>query len=446
MGAFLQKNTGLKIFTICTLLTATGAGFYFAYQKYWKPKQIALWRHLPDDRKASIRAPAQLTETELPLLEDYFRYNSFHKFISYSLNLNFSSDASPRLAKKAKESFNLSLNQLFNKENKAQTLKAFSSPTLTSDFIANLLENMDQNNVDKGDYQIDLEFEPHNHPSVLFHDEAQSVGLWDLGHTNSIKHHLEERQTSSSLPTGEEYQLIRNIVSTEYPSESQYYQYQGGVISLSLGLDNLKWNVEEQKSKKADQLTGDLIYRRYFKVVHEDEFAFFMENNDMVIRNTSFARKFDDVPFFVTVDYTKEFNGHTLQSPSNRLIVYFGEMLPTQKRRRGFLQRFFGAREREIFNSGEFIIYGTLGKGTGAIEFVMRVHNLVYDFTKKDFSIEDSGLDITLQNQTIMTTFDRAAAITDIKRILLGPLGKAMSRKLSLHRFHDDLQFQENIQ
>src|SRR5690606_23722136 len=125
------------------------------------------------------------TETDLPLIEDYFQYNNFHHYISYRLGLELRADAKKRDQEKAHEALNKTIHQMFNHVDKMKTLKAFASPTLTTDFVSLYLDHLDRKNVNQGSYQIDLEFIPRNHPSVLFDREARAVALWDLNQRSS---------------------------------------------------------------------------------------------------------------------------------------------------------------------------------------------------------------------------------------------------------------------
>lgn len=410
------------------------------YTGYWQPKRTALWESRTTKQvKKPARAPAQFTETDLPLIEDFFRYNSFHHFISYRMNIELTSDANNRNQSRAQESLDRTLHGLFPKNDKAKTLKAFASPTLTTDFISKYLEQLDLNRVDKGNYQLDIEFVPRNHPSVLFDREARAVSLWDLNQTKSLKTSIGEKYPPSAIPKTKEFDLIRKIASTDYPNEGQYYQYQGGVISLQLGLDDLKWDAEDIRSEKSDQLEGDLVYRRYFKIVHEDEFSFFLDHPDLAISSSAMVRKHEAVPVFTTVDVSRDFNGHTVQIPKERISIHFGKMLPTQKRKRGFFQRIFGSDDASQFDTGELRLYGRLGKGEAGIEFELVLHTLVFDLGTRTLNPQDSRINVTLKREGI-SGFDKASATNDIKRILLGPLSADLMKALSLGRFHPALK------
>ncbi|MBH48266.1 MAG: hypothetical protein CME71_08870 [Halobacteriovorax sp.] len=388
------------------------------------------------DGLAPSRSPAQFSESDLPLIEDYFRYNSFHHFISYKLNLEAYASKNEN---KAKKSLNKTIHKLFKKENQIDTLKAFASPNLTTDFMASFLEELDQEGVSKGDYQIDLEFVPRNHPAVLFDRESRAVNLWDLNQSKSLQAAIGEKTPPSVLPIEDEFSLIRKVATTEYPNEGQYYQYQGGVISLQLGLDKLRWDPEERRSDDADELAGDLIYRRYFKIVHEDEFSFTIDHPDMIIKNTAMAREHEVIPVFATVDISKEFDGHSFSAPKEQLSVHFGDMLPTQKRKRGFLQRVFGDEKKLAFKTGELRLYGRLGKGEGGVDFEVVLHTLVYNMNTRTFNAQDSKLTVSLKNE-MLNGYTKASATNDIKRILFGPMSPDLAKSLSLGRFHPNLK------
>ena len=431
--AFLKIKK--KIIVIGILGASTLSMGCLWYQKYWQPKRTALWSSDISKAKKQSRMPAQFSETDLPLIEDYFDYNSFHHFISYRLNFELRSNAKDKDQAKAQEALNKTTHDLFKKSNKSETLKAFASPNLVPNFISNFLDEMDIAGVKKGDYQIDLEFYPRNHPSVLFNREARSVNLWDLNQTKSLAAAIVEKAIPEAIPRDEEYKLIRKVATTEYPSEGQYYQYQGGVISLQLGLDKLRWSPEEQMSEEAEQVDGDLIYRRYFKIVHEDEFSFFMDHPDMSIKNSAVVKYHDDVPVFFTVDVSKEFNGHSMKTPKSTLTIHLGDMLPTQKRKRGFLQRVFGQDSTTSLSTGELRLYGRLGKGEGGIDFEVTVHTLSYNLETRTFDANNSKMTVDLKKE-VLDGYTKASATNDIKRILLGPLGGELSKSLSLGRFH----------
>ncbi len=432
-------NVKKKIIVICILSATTLGLSCLWFQKYWQPKRTALWSSDISKSKLQARKPAQFGETDLPLIEDYFDYNSFHHFISYRLNFELRTNAKDNDKLIAEEALNKTTHHLFKKNSKSETLKEFSSPELIPNFISNYLDQLDVSGVNKGDYQIDLEFYPRNHPSVLFDREARAVNLWDLNQTKSLAAAIGEKAIPSSIPKDEEYKLIRKVATTAYPSEGQYYQYQGGVISLQLGLDKLKWSPEEQMSEDAEQLDGDLIYRRYFKIVHEDEFAFFLDHPDMSIKNSAIVKYHDDVPVFFTVDVSKEFNGHNLRTPKRTLTIHLGDMLPTQKRKRGFLQRIFGEDSKTSMPTGELRLYGRLGKGEGGVSFEVKIHTLSYNLETKTFDANNSKMTVELKNE-MLDGYSKASATNDIKRILLGPLGGELTKALSLGRFHPALR------
>tara|TARA_R110000868_G_scaffold99515_3_gene273785 strand:+ start:2072 stop:3391 length:1320 start_codon:yes stop_codon:yes gene_type:complete len=409
----------------------------FSYTTYWQPKRTSLWSS--DIARASnqnTRTPAQFSESDLPLIEDYFRYNSFHHFISYKLNLEAYASKNENKAKKA---LSKTIHNLFKKENQVDTLKAFASPNLTTDFMANFIEELDHEGASKGDYQIDLEFVPRNHPAVLFDRESRAVNLWDLNQSKSLQNAIGEKTPPSVLPQEHEFSLIRKVATTEYPNEGQYYQYQGGVISLQLGLNKLHWDAEDRRSDDAEELSGDLIYRRYFKIVHEDEFSFTLDHPDMIIKNTAMAREHEVIPVFATVDISKEFDGHSLSTPKEQMSIHFGDMLPTQKRKRGFLQRVFGDEKKLAFKTGELRFYGRLGKGEGGVDFELVLHTLVYNMNTKTFNAQDSKLTVTLKNE-MLDGYTKASATNDIKRILFGPMSGDLAKSLSLGRFHPSLK------
>lgn len=409
------------------------------YTGYWQPKRTALWESRPAKATKLKRAPAQFTETDLPLIEDFFRYNSFHHFISYRMDISLTSNASKRDQVRAQDSLNKTLHHLFHKNDKAKTLKAFASPTLTTDFISKYLEQLDLNSVDSGNYQLDIQFVPRNHPSVLFDRETRAVSLWDLNQTKSLKASTGEKSPHPSIPQTPEFDLIRKITSTDYPNEGQYYQYQGGVISLQLGLNNLTWDAEDIRSEDAEQLEGDLVYRRYFKIVHEDEFSFFLDHPDLSISTSAMVRKYEAVPIFTTVDFSRDFNGHTVEVPKERISIHFGKMLPTQKRKRGFFQRIFGGNEESQFDTGELRLYGRLGKGENGVEFELVLNTLVFDLATRTLNPHDSRINVTLKREGL-SGFDKASSTNDIKRILLGPLSSDLMKALSLGRFHPALK------
>lgn len=433
----VKKNIIIFGLLGCTVLSLSSLWFI----KYWQPKRISLWSSDIAKGKANNRLPAQFGETDLPLVEDFFDYNSFHHFISYRLNLDLHSDAKDKDQERAKLALDKTTHGLFKKKNKSETLEAFASPNLVPNFISSFLDEMDLAGVRKGNFQIDLEFYPRNHPSVLFNREARAVNLWDLNQTKSLAAAIGEKAIPVVIPKDDEYKLIRKVVTTDYPSEGQYYQYQGGVISLQLGLDKLDWSPEDLMSEKAEQLDGDLIYRRYFKIVHEDEFAFILDHTDMTIKNSAIVKFNDDVPVFFTVDVSKEFNGHNLKTPRNTLTIHLGEMLPTKKRKRGFLQRVFGSDAKTSLSTGELRLYGRLGKGEGGVDFEVKVHTLVYNLETKTFDANNSKITVELKNE-LLDGYTKASATNDIKRILLGPLGGNLTKSLSLGRFHPALRIQ----
>lgn len=431
----MKAKTSLKYYYISAVFIAAVAVTGLWYTKYWQPKLTALWNSDISRTNTLARSPAQFTESDLPLIEDYFNYNSFHQFISYRLNLAFMTDANSKNKRRAKEALDKTTHSLFKKDDKIETLKSFASPNLVSNFISAYLEQLDLAGVSKGNFQVDLEFTPRNHPSVLYDREARSVNLWDLNQSKSLKAAIGEKNPPSSIPDNEEFRLIRKIATTDYPSEGQYYQYQGGVISLQLELDKLDWSAEDQRSDKAKELDGDLVYRRYFKIVHEDEFSFFLDHPDMALNNSAMVKTYDDVPVFMTVDISREFNGHTLLAPKEQLSIHIGDMLPTQKRKRGFLQRIFGSDDKSVFKTGELRLYGRLGKGEGGIEFEAVVHTLVYNLGSSTFNAQDSNISITLKKENL-NGYSKASATNDIKRILLGPMSGGLAKSLSLGRFH----------
>lgn len=405
------------------------------YNDYWQPKRTSLWNSRTTLNSVAQRKPAQFSETDLPLIEDYFQYNSFHHFISYRLNLDYFFDASSKHKQKAKEALNQTLHQLFPRDNKSATLKAFASPKLTIDLLANYLEQLDLEGVNKGKYQFDLEFIPRNHPSALFERETRAVSLWDMNQRNSIKASIGESRPIAEVPAGSEYDLIRTIATTDYPSEGQYYQYQGGVISFNLELDKFEWDASDRQSEKAENLHGDIIYRRYFKIVHEDEFSFFLTHPDLSISTSAMVRANKNIPIFTTVDFSRDFDGHTIEIPKERISIHFGEMIPTQKRKAGFLRRLFGANGETSFRTGDFKLYGKLGKGENGIEFEIQLHTLVYDLNTNNFNPQDSRLNVILKKDSL-SSFDKASATNDIKRILLGPMRDDLIKSFSLSRFH----------
>lgn len=430
----MQKKPTFKVFMIAGIASASFGACAWWYSSYWQPKRTALWesRQAGPVRNNITRAPAQFSETDLPLIEDYFRYNSFHHFISYRLDIGLTASREESDAKKA---LSKTLHKLFTKEKRTDTLRAFASPTLVTDFISSYLEELDDENVSKGNYQLDLEFFPRSHHSVLFENEARAVSLWNLNQTKSLRSATSSRKAPAEVPANDEYSLIRRVITTDYPNEGQYYQYQGGVISLQLELDKFKWDSSERMAKKPEQLAGDLIYRRYFKIVHEDEFSFFIDHPDMTIRSTAMIRKHDAIPVFNTVDVSRDFNGHTLYSPSERLSVHIGEMIPTKQRKLGFFQRIFGASNQGSFNTGELRLYGRLGKGDNGIDFEMTIHTLVYDLQNKKFNAQDSRISVSLKNQAL-SAYDKASATNEIKKILLGPMAGDLIKSLALGRFH----------
>src|SRR5690606_10297618 len=141
-----------KIFALVGTSLACASIATWLYQSYWQPTRTALWKTRTHKNLSStpLRQPAQFTETDLPLIEDYFQYNNFHHYISYRLGLELRADAKKRDQEKAHEALNKTIHQMFNHVDKMKTLKAFASPTLTTDFVSLYLDHLDRKNVNQG--------------------------------------------------------------------------------------------------------------------------------------------------------------------------------------------------------------------------------------------------------------------------------------------------------
>lgn|GEM_PF-2074271 len=390
-----NKNKSFNLtFAVLWLLVASHA----SYQKYQQTQHVSFWANQSENIQDGInRRPSAILDFDPDSLEvyrDFFSYETYQKYLTYDLSLNFRTNKNKELLdERLKEKLNLSLRNSIKttliQKNTATSeegveahdkgLVSLIKENLIQELTKNFIKNIKAHKIVDGTFQIDLNFTPRMNPEFSFDEELSSNQLVNWTHTDRLAKKLKIKESL----------FHQKILETPVPASTETYQYKGGQITIWFRVLDSDSQANSPAPNK-ERVKGFIRIRRYYRAPE-------LANNEPYIVDDNFRlnmvhfkslqkrNKHEKSENFVTIDLYKEFDLENQTPRLDRVELHFGKVLPDNFHTSSLIGKLHAYKD-DVIETSELNLHGVLKYHDSEYIFVSQLEKLVFDFKTGQFS------------------------------------------------------------
>jgi hypothetical protein len=382
---------GVFIFVICAYFSSHFIGNHKGY-----------WKQRTQDTTHNRSIASYADKLEFDAYKHYFVTNSFNKFLNFKLTTSFWNNLKdPKQEASANLALRKSLNEIYASSKESVPMVGLFRKDFLTSTIDNFINNLSENNITSGKFQINLNFTPQFEQELNYKKELNTTSIIHINDL-SLKKEFERHEKKQ----------IQTVLSTPIPITNEKYQYSGGSISIIVKALDLTKGL----------YTGHIRYRRYFR-------ANSLTTSDLNLKEKNLSLdyfKLDKIKGqdnnYITVDLFKTLKV-TDQQLNNNLEIHFGKLVSSE-------------RETHIpqVRTGDFYLNGTYPVEGKKTEVKIKIEKINYSFKTDTF---------TDKSKFIITFRDKNHSLNNnysVKEIIKKNLAHEIITKLKLSQFHSNLK------
>lgn len=393
----------------------------------WNIHQQESYTNFWSDNQSLKRMPAheEKKSRDINLYRDFFMPNTFGRMLDYKIVPRVRTNKDGQFVKeKLNEVIQSSLaKSIIDSKNGENPFHHNLKNNLVEGFIKKFIKTLKIVKIANGAFQIDLQFIPKENRNFNFNKLLNSNNLINHHQKGNLSDFLEEKEKT----------LVEIISENNIPSDGDTYQYMGGVVSIWIKVLDMNYdfaNPIPDVSKNA--IKGFVRYRRYFRLNRLPDIDFSLDKETFKMDYVHFKRQRGFLQPFMTVDIEKEFNLENISPQLTNLNIGFGDLIPSNFYRKGFIPNLIQKNEKSI-NTGVMKFNGEMNK----VGYVAELTKLNWDFSEGKFE-NKSDLKVKLSKAV-----DNAGELkTKIKDHLLTKYGHYIINSFQLERFHKEVRNQ----
>ena len=379
---------------VAVLTSYIFTNFIGEHQGYWS---------LKSQTSSQARTIASYTDKlEFDAYKHYFVTNSFNKFLNFKLSSTFWNSIEDQDKKfKANSALQKSLAEVFASSSESVPMVGLFKKDFLITTIDNFINNLSENNITHGSFQINLNFTPQFEQEMNYKKELS---------TNQIIH-IDDYSLKKDFAKKEKNQ-IEKVLSTPIPLTNEKYQYSGGTISIILKALDLNKGL----------YTGHIRYRRYFRANQLSTANIDLNSKKLSINYFKLKKIKGFENNYITVDLFKTLNLDN-QKLNDNLEIHFGKLVSSER-----------DDNKPFIRTGNFYLNGTYPTEQNLTQLEIKIDKLNYSLKSKRFT-DQSKLLVSFRDKS-----NSPINNSSVKEIIKKSLAKEIISKLKLSQFHNELQ------